>query len=283
MSISRPASARPRSDSPADHGPQLAPSDEELTAIEDHRVVWARLLGATVEDDLALRGRLVTHRAPGSSLNFVAGIRWPAGEASSWLARVIAVMSDRGIWPSVIVCDGLTTPTDLTAQLRAAGWLPVSSERIMWTRHPAVVPHLDASLRVEAVTPETALECARLETEVFGLMPDAIGESAELLATSVADGTTRAYLVKLHGEPVASARLVPGPVVAGLHAIGVAGRQRRRGYGRMLTTVATRAGLATGHRLVWLSVDESNAAAVNLYRSLGFEPAFAWTRWLAPA
>ena len=40
----------------------------------------------------------------------------------------------------------------------------------------------------------------------------------------------------------------------------------------MLTTIATRAGLATGHKLVWLSVLEDNAAAVALYRSLGFEP-----------
>jgi ribosomal protein S18 acetylase RimI-like enzyme len=72
-------------------------------------------------------------------------------------------------------------------------------------------------------------------------------------------------------------------MVAGLHAVGVAGRQRRRGYGRMITAIATRAGLATGHKLVWLSVLETNTAAVDLYRSLGFEPAFRWTRWVAPA
>jgi ribosomal protein S18 acetylase RimI-like enzyme len=153
----------------------------------------------------------------------------------------------------------------------------------MWTRHPAVVPHLDPELRVEAATPASALECVRLETEVFALMPDEMGESAELLAHSVADGTTRAFLLRLRGEAVATARLVPGATVAGLHAVGVTARQRRHGYGRMLTAVATRAGLATGHSLVWLSVDEANVAAVELYRSLGFEPTFRWTRWLAPA
>jgi ribosomal protein S18 acetylase RimI-like enzyme len=51
----------------------------------------------------------------------------------------------------------------------------------------------------------------------------------------------------------------------------------------MLTAIATRGGLATGHRLVWLSVLEENTAAFELYRSLGFEPTFRWTRWLAPA
>jgi ribosomal protein S18 acetylase RimI-like enzyme len=84
-------------------------------------------------------------------------------------------------------------------------------------------------------------------------------------------------------EPVASARLAGGQGVAAVSAVSVAARHRRRGYGRMITAVATRAGLATGHSLVWLSVDEANTAAVELYTSLGFEPSFAWSRWAAPS
>jgi ribosomal protein S18 acetylase RimI-like enzyme len=174
-------------------------------------------------------------------------------------------------------------PADIAVRLEAAGWNPVFSDRNMWTRHPAVVPHLDPTLRVEAVTPESALEAVKLETEVFGLMPQEVGEQAELLANSVADGTTRAFLLRLDGKVVASARLVPGRLVAGLHAIGVDEGQRRRGYGRMLTAIATRAGLATGHKLVWLSVIEANTPAVEMYRSLGYQPTFGWTRWVAPA
>lgn len=283
MSVSRPASARPRSDGPAEHDAALPPTIEELVAIEDHRVAWARLLGATVEDVPTLGGRLVTHAAPASTLNYLAGIRWPAEEMDGRLADVVEQMSDRGAWPSVITCEGLTTPSDADRRLRLAGWVAVFSDRIMWARHPATVPHLDPSLRVEAVTPASAHDAVRLETEVFGLMPNSMGKSAELLGHSVADGTTRAFLLRLGAAAVATARLVPGPMVAGLHAVGVDPRQRRRGYGRMLTAIATRAGLATGHRLVWLSVLEANTAAVDLYRSLGFQPAFAWTRWIAPA
>jgi ribosomal protein S18 acetylase RimI-like enzyme len=196
---------------------------------------------------------------------------------------VIETMHDRSAWPSVVVAEGLTTPADAARRLSEAGWLPVFTDRNMYTRHPAVVPHLDPELRVEAVTPATALDSVRLETGAFGLMPEALGESAEQLAESVAAGTTRGFLLRLRGEVVATVRLVPGPMVAGLHAVGVDPQHRRRGYGRMLTAIATRAGLATGHRLVWLSVLEENTAAVELYRSLGFEPTFRWTRWLAPA
>jgi len=279
----RPASARPRQDAPIEHEPATPPSDEELEAIERQRTDWVRLIGATIADDVALGARVVSHDRPGSGLNFVAGVRWPPDQVSERLHEVETRMVAQGTWPSVVVCDGITQPLDIEDRLRAARWLPLASERIMWTRHPAVVPHLDPGLRVEAVTPASALECVRLETTVFGLMPDAIGENAQLLAESVADGTTRAFLLRLADEPIASARLVPGERVAGLHAVGVAARHRRRGYGRMITAVATRAGLATGHRLVWLSVDEANRAAVELYRSLDFAPAFRWTRWAAPA
>jgi ribosomal protein S18 acetylase RimI-like enzyme len=86
----------------------------------------------------------------------------------------------------------------------------------------------------------------------------------------------------LEHEPVATARLAKGAKVAGLHGIGVAQRYRRRGYGSMITSVATRAGLVTGHALVWLSVEESNVGAMALYRKLGYEPTFTTTRWIAP-
>ena len=73
-------------------------------------------------------------------------------------------------------CDGLTTPPTLGANAcSAAGWLPVFSDRNMCTRHAAVVPHLDPELRVEAVTPATALDAVALETDVFGLLPEVDG------------------------------------------------------------------------------------------------------------
>lgn len=283
MNVSRPSSARPRQGAAAHHDAAQPPSVAELESIERDRIGWPALLGATVQHQPDLGLTLVLHDRVGSSLNFVGAIRWPQDEVDERLAQVSALMRAANAWPSVIVCPGLTQPSDLATRLSDAGWIEVFSEQLMCTRRLQVVPHLDPGLRVEAVTPRTALESVRLETAAFGLLPDAIGESAELLARSVADGTTRGYLVRLGREPVATARLVPGPQVCGLHAIGVAARHRRHGYGRLITSVATRAGLATGHRLVWLGVLEENAAAVGLYRSLGFEPAFTWTRWVAPA
>ena len=194
-------------------------------------------------------------------------------------------MRAAGVWPQIVVSDGLSEPGDLGDRLRVAGWVALGSERLMWTRHPSVVPHLDPGLRIEAVTPATALECARLETAAFGLDPATVAESAELLERAVSTGATRAFLVRIAKEPIASARLVPGEPgsgIASMHAVGVAERHRRRGYGRLITAIATRAGLATGHRLVWLSVDADNLGAIDLYRGLAFDFTFDWTRWAAP-
>ena len=279
----RPATARPRQDAPIEPDAVMPPTAVELDAIERHRVEWAAQLGASVRADAELGLIEVRHDQPGTSLNYAAALRWTDDVFEERLAAVTARMHDQGVWPSIIVSDGVSQPADLPDRLHAAGWVPVFGDRIMWTRHPAIVPHLDPGLRVEAVTPATALESVRLEAEVFGLHPDFIGESAELLAEVIASGQARSLLLRLAREPIATARLVPGPAIAGLHGIAVAARHRRRGYGRMITAIATRAGLATGHKLVWLSVLETNTAAVELYTSLGFTKSFTWTRWVAPA
>ena len=138
-----------------------------------------------------------------------------------------------------------------------------------------------SGMRVEAVTSASALDAARLETAVFGQLPEALGFRAEKLAEAVASGAIRGFLLRLAGEVVATARLAPGPRVAGIHGVGVAARHRRRGYGRMITAIATRAGLATGHGLVWLSTAETNTAGAELYKGLGYEPSFVTSRWAA--
>lgn len=278
----RPASARPRRDV-AEHEPTdaSAPSADELMAIERMHAELALQADGSVVDDpgLAVAWVRFPHRRP--ALNYAACLRWPADEFETRLAEVKRRSLEAGDWPVVQVAEGIGQPADLASRLAAAGWSRVSGERIMTTRHPAVVPHLDRSLRLEAVTPATALDCVRLEMANFGLPTDQTAEGAERLTRLVTSGKVRAFLLRLMAEPVASARLTAGPGIASLTAIGTAVRQRRRGYGRMITAVATRAGLATGHRIVWLSVDESNSGAVELYRSLGFEPSIAWSRWAA--
>ena len=187
-------------------------------------------------------------------------------------------MADRSV-----VSSELTEPADLARSAGGAGWVRSERRTIMFTRHAPVVPHVDPGLRVEAVTPRTVVESMRLVTDVFGLRRMR-NRGARRAARQVRSSPVhaRAFLLRLVHEPVATARLAMGDKVAGLHAVAVGARHRRRGYGKMITAVATRAGLVTGHGLVWLSVDEANAGAIELYRGLGYEYTFSMSRWLAP-
>jgi len=258
------------------------PSASEIDAIERSQLDWARLMEAEVIEDPELGATIVRHHGNRPDFNLTARVRWPAGEVARRLELLRERMEAEGVWPVLVISEGVSQPDDLAAQVEAAGWKQVRGERIMFTRHAPVVPHVDPGMRVEAVTKASAIDAARLEAEAFGQPVGGIEARAELLAQAVETGVIRGFLLRLVHEPVATLRLTPGDRVAGIHGVAVGERHRRRGYGRMITAIATRAGLATGHGLVWLSVSDDNPGAYEMYRGLGYEPSFGWSRWLAP-
>jgi ribosomal protein S18 acetylase RimI-like enzyme len=276
----RPATARPRQSRGEDSAP---PTREELDAIERQLAELPRYSGATVSDEPELGAVIVGQSGLGPGLNFAACIRWPADRVADRLRALQDRMLERGEWPALVVAEGLTEPGDLSLWLESSGWVALERERAMWTRTPPVVPHLDPALRLEGVTRQTAAEFERVEREVFGLSDSRAAERGEWLMAAVESGQMRAFLVRLRGEVVATTRVALGQHVAGIFGVGVAAPYRRQGYGALVTAIATRSGLASGNRMVWLSVDEHNVPAINLYRSLGFRPSFSWTRWIGSA
>lgn len=276
----RPATARPRERHDHETPP---PERAELEAIERQLAALPTHAGAHLVEEDELGVVLLSHPGMGPGLNFATRIRWPAAAVAQRLAELHARMRRDGEWPALVVAEGLTEPGDLTLWLEGNGWIELERERVMWTRQAPSVPHLDPELRVEAVTPRSAGEFERVEGDVFGIGRSRAAERTEYVAEAVHGGALRAFLVRLRGTPVATARLVAGDGVAGIFGVAVAADQRRRGYGSLVTAIATRAGLASGGRLVWLSVEEGNAPALALYRKLGYRPTFAWTRWLGSA
>lgn len=273
--LQRPASARPRggADEPA------PPTQRELEIVERQLALLPALNGASAADVAELRGLLVSLPGRGPGYNFAACLRWPAGDSGRLLGRLREHMARLGEWPVAMIAEGLSEPPTLTAELAEAGWVELERERVHVTRRQPGVPHLDATLRLEAVTPRAAAECQALEQQAFGLSDQFAAARTEQLAEALARGALRAYLVRLDGQAVASARLSAADGVAAITGVGVAPALRGKGFGSLVTAVATRAGLAMGSRLVWLSVDERNEPALRLYRRLGFEPAFRWSRW----
>lgn len=275
--LRRPETARPREDAPPDVAP---PTIEELDAIHRHLVRLPGQEGALVTDDEELGVTFVRGPGSGPDLTYAALPQWGEGSWTEGLAAVRARMLDQNAWPSLLLSDRLEHPPELPVELERQGWMPVMSETVMVSGRAAVVPHLDPSMRIEAVR-ATALDTHEvLERRIFGIGEDQVERRRNAMREAIERGRLRAWVVWLGDEPVAVARLSQGEGAAGLQGIGVVEQHRGQGYGALITAIATRTGIATGNRLVWLSVREDNEPAVSAYTALGFERVFGWTRWL---
>ena len=275
----RPASARPRR---GDVEAPAPPSRAELEAIERGIAGLSELAGARVQRDRSLGSRIVTWPGHGPAFNYGIGIRWTDEDWRASAARLAARLRVAAEMPAVVVTEGLTEPRDLHERLASAGWRETASEIVCWTRRAATVPHLDPTLRIQALTVPAVPEYEAVEREIFGLDPFTAAERAEALRRGVESGRLRGYLLRLRGEPVAITRLVHLEGLACLSGVGVRAPRRGGGLGALITTVATRAGLAMGSPLVWLSVDPGNEPAWRLYAGLDYRPAFRWHRLVEP-
>jgi ribosomal protein S18 acetylase RimI-like enzyme len=237
--------------------------------------------GASVRVDDELGVTFVRGPGQGPDVTYAAMPGWEPGDWLASLATVRERMRAEGSWPSLLLSDELDRFPDLHAQMRRQGWTPAVTETVLWVGHASIVPHLDPLMRIEAVRPRTIDAHEELERRIFGIGADQIARRRSALTSALESGRLRAWIVRLDDRPVAVARLSQGDGTAGLQGIGVDAERRGHGYGSLITTVATRAGLATGNRVVWLSVREDNVPAMRLYERLGFARAFSWTRWLA--
>jgi ribosomal protein S18 acetylase RimI-like enzyme len=261
--------------------PDVAPpSRDELEAILAHLVMLPAQEGASVEVDDELGVIFVRGPGIGPDLTYAARPRWSSETWPASLAAVRERILDAGGWPSLLLTDKLDRPPHLEAEVERLGWMRVTGESVMWVGRASVVPHLDPGLRIEAVRTRSLETHEALERRIFGLGADQAQRRRDALGAAIDAGRLRAWLVWLADEPVAVARLSQGDGVAGLQGIGVVAERRGKGYGTLITTVATRAGLATGNRLVWLSVREDDDTALGVYSGLGFQRAFTWSRWL---
>ncbi len=293
--VRRPDSARPRAADAHEHDTATAPQGvvpppsvdpvtlDELVRIQRHMASLPLHTGAAVDQDEALGVLMVRRPGAGAAVNYAAMPRWAAGSWRDDLGRLATTMRQEGSWPSLLLSDRLDRPPGMDDAMGSLGWRRLLGETVLCVGHASVVPHLDPRLRFEAVQPHSVDDHEALEREIFGVDPNRAEARRQELRAGLTAGGLRAFVVRLDDQPIAVARLSQGEGVAGIYALGVARARRGKGYGTLLTTIATRAGMATGNRVVWLSVEDGNDDARRVYDKLGFQPAFGWSRWLAPA
>jgi len=284
-SARRPETARPRTADEHQHGePEIVvdpPTDAELDAMQRHIASLPVHAGASATWEAALDTLIVRQDGAGPTGNYAAMPRWSAQGWQPMLDRVTQLVRHTGSWPSMLVSDERDSPPRLGDALQRVGWHAVQRETVLWVGRASVIAHLDPRMRIEAVRARSVEAHEAVEREIFGL-PDAMAaDRRAALARALDAGSLRAFVVRVDDEPVAVARLSQGEGVAGIYAVGVREAWRGQGYGTLLTTIATRAGMAIGNRVVWLSVEDGNDVARHIYEKLHFRVAFTWARWLA--
>src|SRR3989304_2580162 len=148
----------PRPGGQAEDEAPRAREGTELAGMERGLVRLVELAGARSTDEPALGATLLTWPGRGPAFNHATRVRW---SGDGWQERAGAIAERlRGLGgsPVLIVAEGPAQPADLVERLRDAGWLEIGGEVTMWTRRAAAVPHLDAELRLEAVTKASADE-----------------------------------------------------------------------------------------------------------------------------
>jgi [ribosomal protein S18]-alanine N-acetyltransferase len=161
------------------------------------------------------------------------------------------------------------------------GAAPVAPSATAAARRPTRTPdHRPQAVGIRRVTEADLPELARLDRAVFGAnaYPDFVVRQLfdvhghHLLALDTPAGL-RGYVL------LATAR---GRDTGWILGLGVEEPWRRLGYGRQLLARCLRDLVEPGLREIRLTVEPGNAAAVQLYRSLGFLPAGGHPDYLGP-
>jgi ribosomal protein S18 acetylase RimI-like enzyme len=84
------------------------------------------------------------------------------------------------------------------------------------------------------------------------------------------------FVTERRGEPVTTAICVQDGDLAGLFKIATAVEERGKGYGRRTILSALKWARSHGAREAWMQVEADNAAALSVYRSLGFVEAYRY-------
>jgi ribosomal protein S18 acetylase RimI-like enzyme len=219
--------------------------------------------------------------------NRLAAISWPS-QARAFQGRLdeaITLFATLDRLPHIWARPALNEPPDIADRLVAEGFDIVGEGHVMVLVDRERVRQAvdddgrlgpDATIHwVSGVSgidaTEAAIDVATVLNESFHVEP---GRQASIeLETEVMLGRPQlqTVLVRIGGEPAATARVATMRGLSYLASIGTRPRFQGRGLGRLVTALATAKALEAGSRWVHLGVFADNVTAIRMYEGLGFQ------------
>jgi ribosomal protein S18 acetylase RimI-like enzyme len=217
--------------------------------------------------------------------NRVAGIAWPDEPAAfdRRLLEFLALFASLDRTPHVWPLPGLDEPRDLVDRLLGAGFRDTGAG-LMMAFDPArgdgdaprerARPDITVE-RVHRIAGDEASRAARgiavVLAEAFNVEPYRIRAIEEETLTLLGLDAFNAVLVRIDGEPAATARRTTFAGASYLSSIGTRPAFQGRGLGRVATEAALADAIAAGSRWTYLGVFDDNLVARRMYEALGFE------------
>jgi ribosomal protein S18 acetylase RimI-like enzyme len=220
--------------------------------------------------------------------NRVAGIAWPedAGAFDRRLTEVLALFASLGRIPHFWPLPGYDEPRDFVRRMLDAGFEDAGAGLLM-ALDPARVDGVlrdvpdglasrpDVTVeRVHRIAGPAAQDAARgiaiVLAEAFHVEPYRVGAIEEEMLVLLGRDEFHAILVRLDGEPAATARRTTFSGASYLSSIGTRPAFQGLGLGRLASAVATRDALAAGSRWTYLGVFDENLVARRMYEGLGY-------------
>jgi ribosomal protein S18 acetylase RimI-like enzyme len=212
-------------------------------------------------------------------------VRWPDDPVAfdRRLTEVLVIFASLGREPHIWASPLHDAPTDLVARLLANGFRDLGLGNLMALADPE--PARDAAVRPlpRGVTVERLAGISDAEAEVAAAgIVDVLLEAFDVEESRRpgVESETRAslahpwfthYLLRSDGRPATVARRATFEGASYLSSIGTAGWARGRGYGALVTQLASADSLALGSEWTYLGVFADNAVATGVYERSGFE------------
>jgi ribosomal protein S18 acetylase RimI-like enzyme len=256
--------------------------DATMRAMERHETRAHAIPGREVRD---LGHAVVLHDARDADpfWNRMASVRWPDDQEGfdRRLTESLALFAVLGRRPHVWPSPAHSQPVDLAARLEAHGFRASGAGHVMVLADPAGFPPVRAGEPGRGVTLHAirtpsdagATDCDELGlvlAESFGALPGRAQQLAADLRLTLDDPRVVLVLVRVDGEPAASAKATTFDGFTYLSSIGTRDAFRGRGLAGLATRHAMAAAGAGEAGRTYLGVFSDNAPALQLYTRLGF-------------
>jgi GNAT superfamily N-acetyltransferase len=191
--------------------------------------------------------------------------------AAQLAAQADRVMGARGLRHRVILCEGAAAD-ERSPWFAGRGW---TIDHHGYLAHSLVPEGLDAGpaeeISIDEVVPSIERYLATDPGTLYARDPVVREHIVEQHRTygRAGDAQERCFAVRVHGEPVAWAKLWTAGKVAQVEDVVCLADHRGKGYGRAVVAAATLAGLATKPDVQFIVADLADWP-VHLYERLGY-------------